>query len=210
MKTNLLLIILVAILPLYSIGAQTAAAPATKSKVILFLGDSLTEGYGIDESKAYPVLVGKELNEAGLKVEVLNGSVSGSTTASGLSRLRWFLKKNPDIMLLALGANDGLRGLKVSDSKKNLAQIIKLAQDQGIQVVLAGMLMPPNYGESYRSEFENMYKSLVTEYKLEFIPFLLEGVAGVKELNTSDGVHPNEKGHQVMSRLVTKKFKEIL
>lgn len=210
MKTNLFLFILLAFSPLYALSAQGTKDAPTKSKVILFLGDSLTEGYGIDEDKAYPVLVGNELRKAGHQVEVLNGSVSGSTTASGLSRLRWFLKKNPDIMLLALGANDGLRGLKVADSKKNLAQIIEQAQAQGIQVVLAGMLMPPNYGQSYRSEFENMYKSLVKQYKLEFIPFLLEGVAGVKELNISDGVHPNEKGHQIMSRLVAKKFKEIL
>lgn len=190
----------------------TAAVGETQAekKVILFLGDSLTEGYGIDESKAYPVLVGQALKKDGINVEILNGSVSGSTTASGVSRLRWFLKKKPDIMLLALGANDGLRGLKVENSKENLSKIISLAKQNDIKVVLAGMLMPPNYGASYRSEFEDMYKSLVKDNKLEFIPFLLEGVAGVKNLNIADGVHPNEKGHEVMAKLVTRKFKEIL
>ncbi len=180
-------------------------AQSAEPTTILFLGDSLTEGYGVDESKAYPVLVG-----AALDVKVLNGSVSGSTTASGLSRLKWFLKAKPTHMLLALGANDGLRGLKLEDSKKNLEAIIKLAKSNSIRVVLAGMLMPPNYGESYRNEFKTMYEGLTKEYKLDFIPFLLEGVAGKPEFNISDGIHPNEAGHAIISKLVTKKFKEIL
>lgn len=174
-------------------------------KSILFLGDSLTEGYGIDETKAYPVLVGKELG-----VKILNGSVSGSTTASGLGRLKWFLKAKPTHMLLALGANDGLRGLKLEDSKKHLESIIELAQKNGIDVVLAGMLMPPNYGESYRAQFKSMYEGLAKKYKLDFIPFLLEGVAANPTLNISDGIHPNEAGHEIIARLVSKKFKEIL
>lgn len=172
---------------------------------ILFLGDSLTEGYGVDETKAYPVLVGREL-----QVEVLNGSVSGSTTASGPSRLKWFLKAKPTHMLLSLGANDGLRGLNLKDTKKNLEAIIKLAQENSIRVVLAGMLMPPNYGKDYRSEFHSMYQGLTKEYKLDFIPFLLEGVAGNPKLNISDGIHPNEEGHAIIAKLVAKKFKGIL
>lgn len=207
-KMTFMKIKIIALLFFFAITAL--AETKQDKKVILFLGDSLTEGYGIDESKAYPVLVGQELKKDGINVEVLNGSVSGSTTASGVSRLRWFLKKKPDIMLLALGANDGLRGLKVKNSKENLSKIIALAKENEIKVVLAGMLMPPNYGASYRTEFEEMYKTLVKENKLEFIPFLLEGVAGVKELNTADGIHPNEKGHEVMAKLVTRKFKEIL
>lgn len=190
---------------LLTAGLLLCGHASANDKSILFLGDSLTEGYGVDETRAYPVLVGKELG-----VKVLNGSVSGSTTASGHSRLKWFLKARPTHMLLALGANDGLRGLKLEDSKKNLEAIIELAQKNSIKVVLAGMLMPPNYGESYRSEFKTMYEGLAKKYKLEFIPFLLEGVAGNPKLNISDGIHPNEAGHEIMARLVSKKFKEIL
>lgn len=180
-------------------------------KRILFLGDSLTAGYGVQEKAAYPALfqelVTKELKR---EVVILNGSVSGSTTASGMSRLRWYLRRTPDVVVIALGANDGLRGIAIEESKKNLDEMIRAAKEAQIQVVLAGMLMPSNYGEDYRTKFASMYEELVKKHNVVLIPFLLEGVATVKELNQADGIHPNEEGHKIMAQTVYKTLKELL
>lgn len=178
---------------------------------LLFLGDSLTEGYGNEKNEAYPSLIEKKLKEKGLtNIKILNGGVSGSTTASGLSRMKWFIKAKPDILILALGANDGLRGLKVSESKKNLKDIIEFAFQNKMKVLLCGMKVPPNYGKSYALEFSKMFVDLSKELKTYFIPFLLEGVAGNKKLNIEDGVHPNAKGHEVISEHVLKKLEKLI
>ncbi len=177
---------------------------------ILFVGDSLTEGYGVPKEKSYPSLVSDKLNKKGKKVKILNGSVSGSTTASGISRLRWFLKAKPDFLLLALGANDGLRGIKLQESEKNLREIIKLAKSKKIKVILAGMLLPVNYGEKYRTEFEDMFKKLEKELTIYRIPFLLKGVGGEAEYNQNDGIHPNEKGHELIAETVLKTLEPLL
>ncbi|MFT6070644.1 MAG: acyl-CoA thioesterase-1 [Bacteriovoracaceae bacterium] len=177
---------------------------------LLFIGDSLTEGYGVPKEKAYPSLVAKELEKKGKTIKLLNGSVSGSTTASGLSRLRWFLKAKPSILILALGANDGLRGVKLSDSEKNLRKIIELAKENKIKVVLAGMLLPTNYGEAYRTDFEKMYKKLEKEFSLVKIPFLLEKVGGEAKYNQEDGIHPNVAGHEIIAQTVLKTLDPLL
>lgn len=177
---------------------------------VLFLGDSLTEGYGVPKEKSYPSLVASELKKKGKPIKLLNGSVSGSTTASGMSRLRWFLKAKPSILVLALGANDGLRGVKLEDSEKNLKKVIDLAQKNKMTVVLAGMLLPVNYGPDYRGKFEKMFVKLTKENKLVRIPFLLEGVGGEKEMNQEDGIHPNEKGHEVIAKTVLKTLEPLL
>ncbi len=175
------------------------------SKTIVFVGDSLTEGYGVAKESAYPNLLPALFKERMEKeVVIVNGSVSGSTTASASSRFRWFLRSKPDILVLALGANDGLRGLSLPESQKNLEDVILLAKAEKMKIVLAGMLMPPNYGDDYRKQFETLFKDLVKKHELIFIPFLLEGVAGVKELNQADGIHPNEKGHKIMAETVYK------
>ena len=172
---------------------------------ILILGDSLTEGTGVEKTKAYPYLVEEKLKAQGfLAIKVINGGVSGSTTASALSRLKWYLRDRPDIVLLALGANDGLRGLPTIQIKNNLAETIELSLSKGIRVVLAGMRMPPNYGENYTLQFEKVFHELAKEYDIPFIPFLLEGVAGDPKLNLPDAIHPNERGHQIISQLVYK------
>lgn len=183
---------------------------ASGASTLLFLGDSLTEGYGVPKEKSYPSLVVSDLKKKGLKIKLLNGSVSGSTTASGLSRLRWFLKAKPSILILALGANDGLRGVKLSDSEKNLRGIIQLARDNKVKVVLAGMLLPMNYGEKYRTNFEKMYKKLEVEFSLVKIPFLLDGVGGEAKLNQEDGIHPNEAGHEKIAQTVLKTLGPLL
>jgi acyl-CoA thioesterase-1 len=178
---------------------------------VLLLGDSLTEGFGVAKEDAYPALVEKKLHAAGFTAVVLhNAGIGGSTTASALSRLQWHLKSKPQWMLLALGANDGLRGVAIPESKKNLALTIERAQKEGIRVFLAGMRLPPNYGEKYRKEFEAMYRDLARERKLTLLPFLLEGVAGERALNLEDGIHPNEKGHQKIADAVYKFLQPLI
>ena len=178
---------------------------------ILMLGDSLTEGTGVEKTKAYPYLVEQKLNAQGFSaIKVINAGVSGSTTASGLSRLTWYLRDRPDFLLLALGANDGLRGLPTVQIKRNLAATIESALNKGIRVVLAGMKMPPNYGEGYTRKYEKVFLELSKEYDIVFIPFLLEGVAGDPKLNLPDGLHPNERGHHIISELVYKTLVKLV
>lgn len=170
---------------------------------ILFLGDSLSEGIGLDEEQSFPRLVERNLKAKKYDVIVTNGGVSGSTSASGLTRLKWHLKKPTDILVLELGANDGLRGLKLEETKKNLVAIIKIAKEKKIKVLLLGLLMPPNYGKKYTDEFESMYKKIASTEKVPFHPFLLKDVAGKADLNMPDGVHPNAKGQELVAKTVT-------
>lgn len=184
---------------------------AYAGNTILFLGDSLTEGHNLSKEASYPSVIGKILTQKGHKdIKILNGGVSGSTTASGMSRLRWFLKAKPNILVLALGANDGLRGTKLSETKKNLENIITKAQEKQMKVILCGMLLPTNYGEKYREEFSALYTSLAKKYKLKMVPFLLDGVAGNKDLNLPDGIHPNEKGYEIVAKNVLKVLEKEL
>lgn len=170
---------------------------------ILFLGDSLTEGLGLDEGQSFPSLIESRFKERGrTDIKVINGGVSGATSASALSRLRWFARAKPDLMLLALGANDGLRGLDVKEMEKNLRDAIEFAQANDIQVALAGMLIPPNMGPEYTEAFAAVFPRLAEEYQLPFLPFLLEGVAAVPELNQGDGIHPNAEGTRIVADLV--------
>lgn len=181
------------------------------AKTILFIGDSLTEGYGIPKEKSYPQLLLNQLKKEGYKdLKLINGSISGSTTASGLSRLRWFLKAKPNILVLALGANDGLRGITPQSTKKNLNEIIKKAKTNGLKIILAGLQMPPNYGKQFTKEFEKIYFDLAKEHKLELVPSLLKNVGGVKELNQEDGIHPNIKGHEILRDNVYPHLKKLL
>ena len=175
-----------------------------QAKTILFLGDSLTEGYTLDRSMAFPEVV-KRLAKEKLKkeIKIINGGVSGSTSSSGLARLKWYLKKEkPDLMLLALGANDGLRGLDLTNTKANLLAIVDQAQQSNVEVILAGMLMPPNYGPKYTTDFKKMFEDIAHEKKIRRLPFLLERVAGVKSLNLADGIHPNEEGYKIVGATV--------
>lgn len=177
---------------------------------IVFIGDSLTAGYGVEKEYAYPALVQKKIDELGLNWEVINGGISGSTTASGMSRMKWFIKTQMKIVVLALGANDGLRGIKVEESEKNLAQTIEFAQQNKIKVILAGVQIPPNYGKEYTENFKNIYPKLAQKYNVPLIPFIIEGVAGKREFNISDGIHPNREGHKIVSETVFKYIKEYL
>ncbi|XOB61250.1 arylesterase [Campylobacterota bacterium DY0563] len=181
------------------------------AKSILFLGDSLTEGLGVSKTEAYPhlveELVKKRLNK---NIDAINGGVSGSTISDGLSRLEWYLRTNPDIVFVALGANDGLRGLNLKESQKNLEKIIDEALKSGAKVLLAGMLLPPNYGKEYSEDFKNMFIKVKDKYKLKFMPFLLKDVAGEQELNQADGIHPTSQGYKIIANQVFEFLKDEL
>lgn len=181
---------------------QASVTLSESAARIVFLGDSLTDGYGVAKEDAYPALLAEKLKAAGRRVEVINSSISGSTSASAVSRLKWNLRANPQVLVLALGANDGLRGLDVKELKKNLAAAIDLAKQNKITVVLAGMKALPNYGKSYGAKFEEVYTELAREKKVVLVPFLLEGVGGEMDMNQADGIHPNEKGHRKMAEIV--------
>jgi acyl-CoA thioesterase I len=174
---------------------------ATKQTVkILCLGDSLTEGYGIDKDKAYPTLVQQKFTAAGRDVQVINAGSSGSTSASGVDRLKWYLKgEPPQALFLELGANDGLRGQSLDGLKKNLRAVIDLAKSHNIQVLLAGMFLPTNYGKSYTDGFHKVFTDLAKEENVPLLPFLLDGVAIHADLMQPDHLHPNEKGHAIVA-----------
>ena len=176
--------------------------PARAGQSILFLGDSLTAGLGVEPEEAYPHLVGQLLAADGIAVQIINGGQSGSTTASALSRLNWYARAKPDILFLALGANDGLRGLTIEEMGKNLEAVIIAAQGRGMRVLLAGMELPPNYGPEYTDAFRRVYADLADRYQIPLLPFLLAGVGGVATLNQADGIHPNAEGHQRIARHV--------
>ena len=179
-------------------------------KVVLF-GDSLMSGYGLDKKYHLSNVLEKNLNKKGLKVKVINASVSGDTSAGGLNRIDWTIsEKNIDIILLCLGANDMLRGISPNETKKNLDQIIIKILNKKIQIVIAGMIAPESHGKDHKNEFDKIFKSLSVKYEIDFIPFLLDGVALNPDLNLDDGMHPNEKGVIVISKNIEKKLINIL
>jgi len=158
------------------------------------LGDSLTAGLGLQKDESYPAVLGRMLKEHGYDWEVINAGVSGDTSGDGRQRAGWALEGDVRILIIALGANDGLRGLPVNQMKTNLQTIIDRARQRAIRVLLAGMEAPPNYGEQYAKEFHEVFVDLARQNKVEFVPFLLEGVAGMSRLNQSDGIHPTSEG----------------
>ncbi len=177
---------------------------------ILILGDSLTEGYRLDREDSFPSQLQLQLVKNQHDYKVINGGVSGSTTASGLSRLKWFLKAKPKIIVIALGANDGLRGIKLEDSKENLDKLIKVAKENKLKVIIAGMQIPPNYGKEYTAKFKAIYPDLAKKYDIKLLPFLLKDVAGKKELNIEDGIHPNAAGYKIIANTVYENIKDLL
>jgi acyl-CoA thioesterase I len=177
-----------------SVPAASHPAPVLTGPRVVVLGDSLTAGLGLPQTDAYPALLGRKLKEHGYDWEVVNAGVSGDTSGDGRQRVGWALEGDVRVLIIALGANDGLRGLPVAQMKENLQTIIDRARQRGIPVLLAGMEAPPNYGLEYTREFRAAFSDLARRNKIEFIPFLLEGVAGVPRLNQSDGIHPTSEG----------------
>jgi acyl-CoA thioesterase-1 len=174
------------------------AAQAAQERVIVAFGDSLTAGQGVAASEGYPALLEQKIKEVGYSYRVINSGVSGETTAGGLRRVDWVLRSRPDIVILELGANDGLRGLDLTQIERNLSAIIERLQKAGVEVVLAGMKMPPNYGKEYTEAFEKIYPRLASQYRLTLIPFFLDGVAAQSNLNQADGIHPTGQGYRVI------------
>jgi acyl-CoA thioesterase-1 len=169
-------------------------------KIILFYGNSLTAGYGIDADDAFPGLTQTRIDSLGLDYKVINGGLSGETTAGGLSRLDWFLEDKPEIFILELGGNDGLRGIAITETKSNLlAMVDKVrAKFPETKIILAGMQIPPNMGQEYSNEFKEIFPAVAKEKNIALIPFLLQSVGGIPELNLPDGIHPTEEGHQIV------------
>jgi acyl-CoA thioesterase-1 len=183
---------------------------ATSLPKIVAFGDSLTAGLGLSAQKTYPALLQERLKQDGYDYEVVNSGVSGDTSAGGVRRIDWALDGDVRFLILELGANDFLRGQPVAETKKNLAEIIDHAQSKNAKVLLAGMLAPTNTGREYEAQIRNMFTDLGREKRVELIPFLLEGVAGVELLNQPDGIHPNAAGSKIVAETVYKYLQPLL
>jgi acyl-CoA thioesterase-1 len=191
-------------------GAAAAATPAASRPRVVFLGDSLTAGLGLSQAQAYPSLIAERLDRDGAGVEVVNAGISGDTAAGGRRRMNWALDGDVRVLVLGLGANDGLRGTPVANMKENLQAIIRDAKSRGITVLLLGMEAPPNFGPEYTAEFRAAFRDLAREEDVAFVPFFLDGVAGVPALNQPDGLHPNADGAARVADTVWKALEPIV
>jgi acyl-CoA thioesterase-1 len=193
--TSLILFILITI----SVSSQ-----AQSNKTILIFGDSITAGYGLEPQQAFPALIQDKIDSIGLSYEVINGGLSGETSAGGLRRINWVLQRDIDIMILELGGNDGLRGIDLSSTKENLQQIINRAKAKNpdIKIIIAGMQVPPNLGMDYTKEFQDLYPSLAEKNDLTLIPLILDKVGGRDEYMQSDQIHPNIEGHKIVAETI--------
>ena len=167
--------------------------------VVVAVGDSLTAGFGVAADEAFPARLEARLRDEGYAYRVVNAGVSGDTTAGGLRRVDWVLRASPEVVIVALGANDGLRGQDPKMTRANLEEIVTRLQDAGARVLLAGMRLPPNYGDEYTKEFEAVFPAVARRAKVGLMPFLLDGVAGIPRLNQADGIHPTAAGQQVIA-----------
>ena len=197
---------------IFSLLSMILSSNEVEPKTIIFYGDSITAGYGIGTELAFPELIKIQLDKNNFEIEVVNAGLSGETSAGGLTRVDWVLNRKYDVFVLELGANDGLRGLPVKETEKNLQQIIDKVKAKYPEtiIVLAGMLVPPNMGETYTSSFEKIFPRLAKKNEAIIIPFLLKDVAGITELNQPDGIHPNVKGHEIIAKNLYPVFENLL
>ena len=193
-------------------GQKTSLPPASTKHTVLFFGNSLAAGYGVEPSQAFPALIGEKIDSAGLNYTVVNAGLSGETTAGGKSRIGWVLRQPVAVFVLELGGNDGLRGLPLSATRQNLQAILDTVRRKSPQatIVLAGMQIPPNLGTDYTREFRELFKELADKNKAILIPFLLESVGGVPKLNQADGIHPNPAGHKIVAETVWGVIRPVL
>lgn len=191
---------------------EVAEEPETDAKKILFFGNSLTAGMGLDPEKAFPAVIQQKLDSLGLNYEVINAGLSGETTAAGKNRVNWVLKQDVDVFVLELGANDGLRGVPVDETRRNLQAIIDTVQSKNpdTRIILAGMQIPPNLGPEYATEFQKIFPDLARENDIELIPFLLQNVAGDPDLNQQDGIHPTAEGQIILAQNVWETLEPVL
>ncbi|MBZ5858963.1 arylesterase [Flavihumibacter profundi] len=225
MPRNILIYLFVFAITIWACG-NNASAPSKKAetkttiaravkdsaKTILFFGNSLTAGYGVDQAEAFPALIQLKIDSLQLPYKVINAGLSGETSSGGLSRIDWLLKQNVDVFVLELGANDGLRGIPLVQTQKNLQAIIDRVKlkNPAVVLVLAGMQVPPNMGQVYATEFQTVYKDLSVKNKMILMPFLLEGVGGNPELNQSDGIHPTPEGHKIVANNLWEYLKPVI
>lgn len=196
--------------PAKDTGTASTAAPA---KTIVFFGNSLTAGYGLeDASDAFPSLIQHKIDSLKLPYKVINAGVSGETSSGGNGRVDWILRESPDVFVLELGANDGLRGISPVETRKNLQSIIDKvkAKNPNVIIIIAGMMMPPNMGQQYTAQFRNIFPDLAKANNAALIPFLLEGVGGEVKFNQQDGIHPTAEGHQILADNVWKVMAGLL
>lgn len=193
-------------------SAEAEKTTDTSSKTILFFGNSLTAGYGLDMSEAFPALIQDRIDSLGLGYRVVNAGLSGETTASGYSRVGWVLSTKVDIFVLELGGNDGLRGISTDETYKNLGLIIDKVREENpeVTIILAGMQIPPNMGADYTTKFQELYPQIAQEKEVTLLPFLLKNVGGIAELNLPDGIHPTAEGHKIVAENVWEVLKEVL
>lgn len=190
----------------------TDSSSAQEKKTILIFGDSIAAGYGIEPQQAFPALIQNKIDSAGMNYEVINGGLSGETSAGGLRRISWVLQRDIDVMVLELGGNDGLRGIDLSSTKENLQQIIDkaLAKNPNMEIIIAGMQVPPNLGTDYTKEFQELYPDLAKKNNLPIIPLILDKVGGRDQFMQPDQIHPNAEGHQIVAKTVWSILKPIL
>src|SRR5262245_9983329 len=200
------------LVPFVILAEGSLSSPKTERRTILVLGDSLAAGYGLEPTQAFPLLLQEKIDAAGLPFEVINAGLSGDTSASGLRRLDWLLKRKVDLLVLELGGNDGLRGLSPEATKTNLQAIIDRtkAKCPKAKILIAGMRMPTNMGSEYVNEFRQLFPDLARANKAALVPFLLEGVGGRADLNLPDQIHPTAEGHKVVAENVWKVLKPLL
>ena len=212
MKRLVGMLIIAGVLSLHATVGSETPAPGTERRTIVVLGDSLASGYGIDPAEAYPAVLQKEIDEAGLKFTVVNAGISGDTSAGGLRRIDWLLKRRVDVLVLELGGNDGLRGIPVGATRTNLQSIIDRTRQKYpvAKIVIAGMQMPPNMGADYTTAFEKIFPDLAKANNAALVPFLLEGVGGRPELNLPDLIHPTAEGQKIVAANVWKVLKPLL
>lgn len=186
--------------------------PEGKSKVILFFGDSLTAGYGLEPEEAFPALIQAQIDSLELDYTVVNAGLSGETTSGGRNRLSWVLNQKTDVFVLELGANDGLRGIPLAETRNNLETIVNAVRERNpeTEIVIAGMQIPPNMGKEYTTEFRSIFPELAKEQDLHLIPFLLDGVAGNPDLNQQDGIHPTVEGHKIVAANVWEILEDVI
>jgi len=190
-------------------GQPKGPVSAERPRIVAF-GDSLTAGLGVPPDQSYPAHLQRTLDAAGYAYRVVNAGVSGDTTAGGIRRVSWVLNSTPALVILELGANDGLRGLSLHETKANLERIIQQLQQASVTVVLAGMKLPPNYGQDYTAGFEALFQALAKQYHLTQIPFFLDGVAGSSSLNQADGIHPTGEGYRLIVEKVFPTLEPLL
>ena len=185
---------------------------ASREKVILFFGNSLTAGYGLEQDEAFPAMIQERIDSLNLSYKVINAGLSGETTSGGKNRIDWVLKQNVDVFVLELGANDGLRGIPLEETRRNLQEIIDFVRNKNpeTKIILAGMQIPPNMGQDYTSEFKNIFPELAEKNDVYLIPFLLEGVAGDPDLNQQDGIHPTAEGYEIVTDNVWEVLEPLL